>query len=121
MVGPPVQLPITPRKNKCYFTSVDIPLVSPSMPSRQIMLSKLTSPTVTSSPTASSSSTMSSSPTATSSTISAHGSDTRLAAIVTALDSIDLRSHYVVIRGKMPGVYASRFVSMLFFLFFLMF
>lgn len=44
---------------------------------------------------------------------SAQGSETRLAAIISALNDVDLTSHYVVIRGEKPGVYSNRFVSFL--------
>ena len=50
-----------------------------------------------------------------SSTPSAQGSEARLAAIITALQDIDLVSHtphYVVVRGEKPGVYSNRFVSL---------
>ena len=45
------------------------------------------------------------------STSSAPGSETRLAAIITALNDVDLVSHFVVVHGENPGVYSSRFVS----------
>jgi len=49
------------------------------------------------------------------STSSARGSEARLAAIITAMNDIDLTSHYVVVRGIKPGVYSNWFVSACFF------
>ena len=49
------------------------------------------------------------------------GSDTRLAAIITALNDADPTCHYVVVRGEKPGVYSTRFVSTLLFTCFLIF
>ena len=82
------------------------PAVQPSTPSRQVPRTTLSTPIH-----------------ASSSMPSAHGSETRLAAIITALNDIQLDdlSHYVVVRGEKPGVYASRFVSVLFFTIFLIF
>ena len=42
---------------------------------------------------------------------SAQGSETRLAAIIAALNEVELSGHYVVVRGEKPGVYSNRCVS----------
>lgn len=49
----------------------------------------------------------------TSSIPSAQGSEIHMAAIVAALNDVDITSHYVVVRGEKLGVYPSRFVSFL--------
>ena len=59
-----------------------------------------------------------------SSTPSVQGLEARLAAIITALQDIDIVSHmphYVVVRGEKPGVYSNRFVSVVSVTFFLIF
>lgn len=101
--------PTTPSRQAVNSTNV-IPTFQPSTPSRQTLQTSATSLFTSS---------LSPERPATSSTPSTHGSETRLAAIITALNDVDLMSHYVVIRGEKPGVYSSRFVSTVsFFLFF---
>ena len=114
-------------KSKCSNTTYMVPPTTPShqaanstnpvqlsTPSRQVprtTLTALNTPIRTST-------TLIASPCspehfATSSTPSVRGSETRLAAIITALNDVELTSYYyVVVRGEKPGVYSSRFVSL---------
>lgn len=97
--------PTTPSRQAAKLTS----LVQPSTPSRvpRTALTALNSPIHTAAtPRSPEHHTTSSMP-------SARGSETRLAAIITALNDIELTSYYVVIRGEKPGVYSSRLVSLL--------
>lgn len=91
--------PTTPSLQGANLTN-PIPVVQPSTPSRRALSTPIR---------------------ATSSMPSVRGSETRLAAIVTALNDVDLMSHYVVVRGEKPGVYSNRFVSVLSLTFFLIF
>lgn len=83
--------PTTPSRQGENSTNL-IPALQPSTPSRRNVV-KPSTPS--------------------SSMPSAQGSETRLAAIISALNDVDLTSHYVVIRGEKPGVYSNRFVSFL--------
>lgn len=72
----------------------------PSTPSRKVLRTPICAKSSTSTP-------------------SAQGSETRLAAIIAALNDVDLShlttnsSHYVVVRGEKPGVYSNRYVALL--------
>ncbi|EDR12589.1 uncharacterized protein LACBIDRAFT_323162 [Laccaria bicolor S238N-H82] len=112
-VGPHAGPPNTPRRQVHHNTMANTTtVVVPSTPSRQVtrttpstptpLPTNLTTPT---SPIASaSSSNISSDPP------SSRGSEAHLAAIVAVMDNLCITAYYVVVRGKVPGVYSTTFV-----------